>query len=163
MIVSLLPIPVDFQENNEKFEDICVMHRIIDSVAEEVSEVSQRQMDDSEEIRIGYKSNFHVKSLLIAGKVEIYLMEVSHVLLTDKKICDNWDKGRVGDVKKIEEDLNRVPVFGIQVADGTIACWIMTIPFRAFYFVQYLGSVQIPMNQDQSSLVGFMDELWKLR
>ncbi|CAG8784228.1 16943_t:CDS:2, partial [Dentiscutata erythropus] len=64
---------------------------------------------------------------------------------------------------EIEEDLNREPVFGIQVAGGTMACWIMTMPFGAFYFVQRLGSVQIPMNRGQSSLAGFIDELWKLR
>ena len=44
-----------------------------------------------------------------------------------------------------------------------MACWVMTMPFGAFYFVQRLGSVQIPMNRSQSSLAGFMDELWKLR
>ncbi|CAG8699488.1 6080_t:CDS:10, partial [Acaulospora morrowiae] len=213
----------DFQGNDEEFEDICVMHRIIDSIrhiwcyfndenkadegtyivrivsnfldslfcyensklkiiwAEEVSEASQRRMDDSGEIRIGHKPDFRVKSPLIAGEVEICLMEASRVLPTDKKIRDDWDKsiklmkdahvrllrkltrGRVGDVKEIEEDLNRVPVFGIQVAGGTMACWVMTMPFGAFYFVQRLGSVQIPMNRGQSSLAGFMDELWKLR
>ncbi|CAG8438898.1 9106_t:CDS:2 [Cetraspora pellucida] len=138
-------------------------------------------MDDSGEIRIGHKPDFCVKSPLIAGEVEICLMEASCVLSTDKKICDDWDKliklmkdahmrllrkltrGRVGDVKEIEENLNRVPVFGIQVAGGTMACWVMTMPFGAFYFVQCLGSVQIPMNRGQSSLAGFMDELWKLR
>ena len=91
-------------------------------------------MDDSGEIRIGHKPDFHVKSPLIASEVEMCLMEASCILLTDKKICDDWDKlikfmkdahvqllrkltsGRVGDVKEIEEDLNRVPVFGIQVA-----------------------------------------------
>jgi len=44
-----------------------------------------------------------------------------------------------------------------------MACWVMTMPFGAFYFVQRLGSVQSPMNRGQSSLAGFMDELWKLR
>ncbi len=43
------------------------------------------------------------------------------------------------------------------------ATLVMTMPFGAFYFVQHLGSVQIPMNRGQSSLAGFMDELWKLR
>ncbi|CAG8445019.1 9268_t:CDS:2, partial [Ambispora leptoticha] len=70
---------------------------------------------------------------------------------------------RVGDVKEIEEDLNRIPVFGIQVAGETMTCWIMTMLFGVFYFVQHLDSVQIPMNRDQSSLARFMDELWKLR
>ena len=102
--------------------------------AEEVSEASQRRMDDSGEIRVGHKPDFRVKSPLIAGEVEICLMEASRVLPTDKKIRDDWDKliklmkdahvrllrkltrGRIGDVKEIEEDLNRVPVFGIQVA-----------------------------------------------
>ncbi|CAG8677523.1 2178_t:CDS:2, partial [Ambispora gerdemannii] len=181
MMISLPPIPADFQENDEEFEDICVMHRIIDSVTEEVSEASQCRMDDSGEIRIGHKPDFRVKSPLIAGEVEICLMEASRVLPTYKKIRDDWDKlvklmkdahvrllrkltrGRVGDIKEIEEDLNRVPVFGIQVAGGTMACWVMTMPFGAFYFVQRLGSVQIPMNRGQSSLAGFMDELWKLR
>ena len=32
MMVSLPPIPADFQGNDEEFEDICVMHRIIDSM-----------------------------------------------------------------------------------------------------------------------------------
>ncbi|CAG8561907.1 8544_t:CDS:2 [Ambispora leptoticha] len=96
MIVLLSPIPANFQGNNEEFEDICVIYRIIDSVTKEVSEIFQHWMDDSEEIRIGYKSNFHVKSSLIAR--------------------------------------------------GIIACWVMTMPFGAFYFVQHLGSVQIPMN-----------------
>ncbi|CAG8438911.1 9107_t:CDS:2, partial [Cetraspora pellucida] len=32
MMVSLPPIPADFQGNDEEFEDIYVMHRIIDSV-----------------------------------------------------------------------------------------------------------------------------------
>ncbi len=32
MMVSLPPIPADFHGNDEEFEDICVMHRIIDSV-----------------------------------------------------------------------------------------------------------------------------------
>ncbi|CAG8486387.1 13138_t:CDS:10 [Ambispora leptoticha] len=180
MIVSLPPISADFQGNNKEFEDICVMHRIIDSMTKEVSETSQHWMDDSGEIRIGHKSNFHVKSLLIAGEVKIGLMEASRILPTDKKIHDDWDKliklmkdahvrllrkltrGRVGDVKEIEEDLNKVPVFGIQVAE-TMACWVMTMPFGAFYFIQHLGSVQISMNRGQSSLAGFMNELWKLR
>ncbi|CAG8473616.1 12106_t:CDS:2 [Ambispora leptoticha] len=99
MIVSFSPIPANFQGNDEEFEDICVMHRIIDSV------------------------------------------------------------GRVENVKKIEKDLNKMPVFGIQVTGETMACWIMTMLFGAFYFVQHLGSVQIPMNRGQSLLARFMDEL----
>ncbi|CAG8474647.1 8688_t:CDS:2 [Ambispora leptoticha] len=138
-------------------------------------------MDNSGEIRIGHKPDFHVKSSLITDEVEICFMEISRILLTDKKICDDCDKliklmkdahirllrkftrGRVGNIKEIEEDLNRVPVFGIQVAGGTMTCWIMTMLFGAFYFIQHLDSVQIPMNRDQSSLARFMDELWKLR
>ncbi len=99
--------------------------------AEEVSEASQRWMYDSGEIRVGHKPDFRMKSPLIAGEVEICFMEASRVLPTDKKIHDDWDKlmkdahvqllrkltrGKVGEVKEIEEDLNRVPVFGIQVA-----------------------------------------------
>ncbi|CAG8440981.1 7658_t:CDS:2 [Ambispora leptoticha] len=106
-MVSLSPIPADFQENDEEFEDICVMYRIIDSVTEEVSE----------------------------DKL-IKLIKDAYVQLLRK-----LTRGRVGDVKEIEEDLNRIPVFG-----GTMTCWVMTMPFGAFYFVQRLGSVQIPMN-----------------
>ncbi|CAG8485364.1 6720_t:CDS:2 [Ambispora leptoticha] len=88
-MVSLSPIPVDFQENDEEFEDICVMNRIIDSVTEEVSKASQCWIDDSGEIRIGHKPNFHVKSPLITDEVEICLMEASRILPTDKKIHDD--------------------------------------------------------------------------
>ncbi|CAG8557203.1 4188_t:CDS:2, partial [Ambispora leptoticha] len=84
----------------------------------------------------------------------IKLMKDAHVRLLRK-----LTRGRVENVKKIEEDLNRVPVFDIQVAGGIMTCWVMTMLFGAFYFVQYLGSVQISMNQDQSSLARFMDEL----
>ena len=37
-----------------------------------------------------------------------------------------------------------------------MTCWVMTMPFGAFYFVQCLGSVQTPMNQGQSSLARFI-------
>ncbi|CAG8730180.1 1760_t:CDS:2, partial [Dentiscutata erythropus] len=50
--------------------------------AKKVSEASQHWMDNSGEIRIGHNPNFHVKSPLIAGEVEICLMEASHVLPT---------------------------------------------------------------------------------
>ncbi|CAG8772041.1 15735_t:CDS:2, partial [Dentiscutata erythropus] len=153
MMVSLPPIPADFQRNDEEFEDICVMHRIIDSVTEEVSEASQHRMDNSGEIRVGHKPYFRVKSPLIAGEDKlIKLMKDAHVRLLRK-----LTRGRVREVKEIE-DLNRVPVFG-----RTMACWVMTMPFGAFYFVQRLCSVQIPMNRGQSSLARFIDELWKLR
>ncbi|CAJ0633348.1 6730_t:CDS:2 [Entrophospora sp. SA101] len=173
MMVSLPPIPMDFEGDNEEFEDICIMHKIVDSMAEEVSEASQRWMDDSGELRVSHKPDFWVKSSINAGDVEVCLMEALRVLPTDKKICDDWDKliklmkdthvqllrkltrGRGGEMKDLEEDFNRVPVFGIQVAGGTMACWVMTMPFGAFYFVQLLGSVQIPMNRGQSSLAGF--------
>ncbi|CAH1765273.1 3773_t:CDS:2 [Entrophospora sp. SA101] len=163
MMVSLPPIPMDFEGDNEEFEDICIMHKIVDSMAEEVSEASQRWMDDSGELRVSHKPDFWVKSSINAGDVEVCLMEALRVLPTDKKICDDWDKliklmkdthvqllrkltrGRGGEMKDLEEDFNRVPVFGIQVA--------------AFYFVQLLGSVQIPMNRGQSSLAGFVNEL----
>nr|CAG8481732.1 10798_t:CDS:2 [Entrophospora candida] len=72
-------------------------------------------------------------------------------------------RGRSGEMKDLEEDFNRVPVFGVQVAGGTMTCWVMTMPFEAFYFVQPLGSVQIPMNRGQPSLIEFVNELWKLR
>ncbi|CAG8589023.1 13778_t:CDS:1, partial [Racocetra fulgida] len=32
MMVSLPPISMDFQGNDEEFEDICVMYRMIDSI-----------------------------------------------------------------------------------------------------------------------------------
>ncbi|CAG8792113.1 21991_t:CDS:2, partial [Dentiscutata erythropus] len=87
----------------------------------------------------------------ILSAIEQLLIVVNHLSLpTDKKI-------------HLEEELNKVPVFGIQVAGGTLACWVMTMPFGAFYFVQHLTSVQIPMNREQSSLTEFMNELWKLR
>ncbi|CAG8650710.1 27583_t:CDS:10 [Dentiscutata erythropus] len=204
MMVSLPPISMDFQGNDEEFEDIYVMYRIIDSIrhiwchfkdenkaeytegmyiirivssflgplfcyenaklkiiwAEEVSEASQRRMDDSGETRIGHKPDFRIKSPLIVDEVEICLMEASrdaHVKLLRKLTR------RAGEMKDLEEELNKVPVFGIQVAGGTLACWVMTMPFGAFYFVQRLASVQIPMNRRQSSLTEFMNELWKLR
>ncbi|RIB00669.1 hypothetical protein C2G38_2256564 [Gigaspora rosea] len=216
MMVSLPPISMNFQGNDEEFEDICVIRhiwchfkdenkaeytegtyivRIVSSFldplfcyenaklkiiwAEEVSEASQRRMDDSGETRIGHKPDFRIKSPLIVDEVEICLMEASRVLPTDKKIREDWDKliklmkdahvrllrkltrGRAGEMKGLEEELNKVPVFGIQVAGGTLACWVMTMPFGAFYFVQRLASVQIPMNRGQSSLTEFMNELWK--
>ncbi|CAG8516187.1 9453_t:CDS:2 [Ambispora leptoticha] len=117
--------------------------KVLDNVAKEVSETSQRWMNNSGEIRIGHKSNFHVKSLLIAGKVEICLIEVSHAYV---QLLRKLTRRRVGDVKEIEEDLNRMSVFDIQVVGRTMACWVMTMPFGAFYFVQHLDLVQIPMN-----------------
>ncbi|CAG8734007.1 10883_t:CDS:2 [Cetraspora pellucida] len=102
-------------------------------------------------------------------------MEASRVLPTNKKIREDWDKliklmkdahvrllrkltrGRAGEMKELEEELNKVPVFGIQVAGVTLACWVMTMPFGAFYFVQRLAS----MNRGESSLTEFMNELWK--
>ncbi|CAG8728348.1 11125_t:CDS:10 [Dentiscutata erythropus] len=123
MIVSLPPIPADFQGNDEEFEAICcyfndenkaeytegtyivrIVSNFLDPLfcyentklkiiwAEEVSEASQRRMVDSGEIRVGHKPDFRVKSPLIAGKVEICLMEASRVLPTNKKIRDDWDK-----------------------------------------------------------------------
>ena len=32
MMISLSPIQVDFQGNDEEFEDLCVMHKILDSM-----------------------------------------------------------------------------------------------------------------------------------
>ena len=108
------------------------MHRY--NRAEEVSEASQRRMDDSGKIRVGHKPDFWIKSFLSVEEVEICLMEVSRIFPTDKKIRDDWNKliklmkdahvrllkkltkGRVGEMKDLEVYLNRVPVFGIQVA-----------------------------------------------
>nr|CAG8632777.1 9035_t:CDS:2 [Entrophospora candida] len=59
MMVSLPPIPTDFEAGDKEFKDICIMHRIMDSILLE------------EEVR---------------------------------------------EMKDLEEDFNRVPVFGIQVA-----------------------------------------------
>ncbi|CAG8547754.1 41977_t:CDS:2 [Gigaspora margarita] len=174
MMVSLPPISIDFQGNDEEFEDICVIRHIwchfkdenkaeytegtyIVRIAEEVLEAPQRRMEDSGETRIGHKPDFQIKSPLIVDEAEICL----HEKLT---------RERAGEMKDLEEELNKVPVFGIQVAEitpsvlgGTLACWVMTMPFGAFYFVQRLASVQIPMNRGQSSLTEFMNELWKLR
>ncbi|CAG8446714.1 897_t:CDS:2 [Cetraspora pellucida] len=94
-----------------------------------------------------------MKFSLNISKVEICLTEASYVLLTNKKICDNWDKlikliknanmqllrkltkGKVEEVKKIEEDFNKIPVFNIQVVEGTMIYWVMTMLFGAFYFI----------------------------
>ncbi|CAG8701078.1 44595_t:CDS:2, partial [Gigaspora margarita] len=121
--------------------------------AKEVSEASQHWMDDFGKTRIGHKPDFQIKSPLIVDEVEICLMEASQKLT----------RGKAGKIKDLEEEFNKVPVFGIQVADRTLACWVMTMPFSAFYFVQHLVSIQIPMNQRQFSLTEFMNELWKLR
>jgi len=59
----------------------CVIYNRV----EEVSDAFQHQMNDSGETRVGHKPDFRVKSPLIVDKVEICLMETSHVLPTDKK------------------------------------------------------------------------------
>ncbi|CAG8817917.1 11247_t:CDS:2, partial [Gigaspora rosea] len=93
---------------------------------EVVSEASLHRMDDSGEVRIGCKTDFRVKYPLVIDGIELCLIEVSRVLPTDRKIPDERDahvrlmgnltRGGVGKVKDLEEDLNRIPVFGIQVA-----------------------------------------------
>ncbi|CAG8651019.1 11186_t:CDS:2, partial [Scutellospora calospora] len=149
---------------------------------------SRKHPNVSGETRIGHKPDFRIKLPLMVDEVEICLMEASRVLPTDKKIRGDWDKliklmkdahmrllrkltrGRAGELNDLEEELNKVPVFGIQVAEitslvlgGTLAFWVMTMPFGAFYFVQRLASVQIPMNWGQSSVTEFTNKLWKLR
>ncbi|CAJ0627852.1 12931_t:CDS:2 [Entrophospora sp. SA101] len=41
MMVSHPPIPTDFKAGDKEFKDICIMHRIMDSMAEEVSDASK--------------------------------------------------------------------------------------------------------------------------
>ena len=45
-----------------------------------------------------------------------------------------------------------------------MAIWVLTMPFGAFYFVQQLASVQIPVNREHAkALPKFIDELTKIR
>ncbi|CAG8547059.1 537_t:CDS:2, partial [Diversispora eburnea] len=137
MMVPLPHVSADFRGSDEEFENICIMHKIIDSMTEEVSEASQRRMDNSGEIRVGRKPDFQVKSTLVAEEVEICLMELIKIMKdVHVRLLRKITKGKCKEMKDLEDDLSRIPIFGIQIVGETMACWVMTMPFGAFYFVQ---------------------------